>query len=106
MRLQIFGTGCPNSKRLYRVTERAARELDLDYDLDRVEEIEVILSAGVLRTPALGVDGTLVVHGRVPTLEQVKGALLERAACSAKPSREPSGRAFTAGLQRAASLQG
>lgn len=79
MKLEIFGTGCANCKRLRQVTERAARELGLDVELEKVEELDAILSAGVVRTPALAVDGDLVVSGRVPSLTEVRGLLEERA---------------------------
>lgn len=79
MKLQIYGTGCAKCKRLYQVTDQAAQELDLDYDLEKVEDIDAIVAAGVLRTPALGVEGHLVLSGRVPSVEQVKGMLREGA---------------------------
>jgi small redox-active disulfide protein 2 len=103
MRLQVFGTGCQDCKRLARVAEQAARELGLDYTLERVEEVEVILSWGVRRAPALGIDGRLVSGGRVPPVEEVKALLLGRAPRRPpRPARPP----LTAALRPAASAPG
>lgn len=75
MKLQILGTGCPNCRRLTAVTEEAARRLGLEYDLEKVEDVDAIVEMGVLRTPALAVDGTVRSSGRVPSVEEVEEVL-------------------------------
>ncbi|HEX6198755.1 MAG TPA: thioredoxin family protein [Thermoanaerobaculia bacterium] len=75
MKLQILGTGCPNCRRLTAVTEEAARRLGLEYDLEKVEDVGAIVEMGVLRTPALAVDGTVRSSGRVPSVEEVEEVL-------------------------------
>ena len=74
-RLQILGTGCPKCKLLTEHTETAARELGLDYELEKVTEIEKILAFGVVATPALVVDGEIKVFGHVPTTGRLKEIL-------------------------------
>lgn len=74
-RLQILGTGCPKCKLLTEHTEAAARELGLDYELEKVTEIERILAFGVVATPALVVDGEIRVFGHVPTVTRLKELL-------------------------------
>lgn len=73
--LEIYGTGCAKCKRLAQVAERTAKELDLDYELTKVEDLDAILAAGVVRTPALAVDGELRVSGRVPSGEEMRQLL-------------------------------
>ena len=75
MKLQILGTGCPNCRRLTAATEEAARKLGLDYELEKVENIDSIVAFGVLRTPALAVDGTVKVSGRVPSAAEIEQLL-------------------------------
>lgn len=71
-KLQVLGTGCAKCQRLGEHAERAARELSLDFVLVKVTKIEEILEFGVVATPALAVDGEVVVSGHVPTTAQLK----------------------------------
>lgn len=75
MKLQILGTGCPNCRRLTAATEEAAQNLGLDYELEKVEDIDAIVAFGVLRTPALAVDGTVELSGRVPSVAEIERLL-------------------------------
>ncbi|BAM02096.1 hypothetical protein CLDAP_40560 [Caldilinea aerophila DSM 14535 = NBRC 104270] len=56
-------------------TEKAAQALGIDYELEKVTEIDRILSFGVMTTPALVVDGVVKVVGRVPSVEQLKAVI-------------------------------
>jgi len=71
-KLQILGTGCPKCQRLAETAEAAAKELGIDYELEKVKEITEIMKFGVMVTPALVVDGEVKVSGKVPTLEEAK----------------------------------
>lgn len=70
-KLQILGTGCPNCQKLAQVAEMAAREAGMPYQLEKVTDINQIVSFGVMRTPALAVDGTVLVSGKVPSKEEI-----------------------------------
>lgn len=72
MKLQILGTGCANCRRLAAAAEEAAGELGLDYELEKVEKMDAILAMGVMRTPALAVDGQVKLVGRVPSVAELK----------------------------------
>lgn len=76
MKLEIFGSGCQKCNLLAQHTEEAARDLGIDYTIDKVTEMNAIIDAGVLRTPALGVDGIIVVEGAVPSAEKIKPYLV------------------------------
>jgi small redox-active disulfide protein 2 len=70
--LQILGSGCANCVRLAKNVETAAKELGMDFKLEKVTDIESIVRAGVMRTPALVMDGKVVLSGRVPNVEEIK----------------------------------
>jgi small redox-active disulfide protein 2 len=55
--------------------EAAAQALGLDYELEKVTDMNEIIDAGVLTTPALAVDGEVKVSGRVPTVDTLKSLL-------------------------------
>ncbi|MCB9357387.1 MAG: TM0996/MTH895 family glutaredoxin-like protein [Calditrichaeota bacterium] len=79
MKLQVLGTGCPKCNKLAELSERVARENNLNYTLDKVTDINEILAAGVMMTPALMVNGEVKISGRVPTVPELT-ALLTAAA--------------------------
>lgn len=71
-KLQILGTGCPKCKKLAEVTEQAARELGIDFEIVKVTGISEIMKFGVMMTPALAVDGEVKVAGKVPGVDEIK----------------------------------
>ena len=73
--IQILGTGCPKCRMLTDHAEQAARELGMEYTLEKVTDISAIIAFGVMSTPALAVDGTVKVAGRVPTVDALKDIL-------------------------------
>lgn len=75
MKIQVLGTGCPKCKKLADMAEKVARELNLDYELEKVTDINKIVSFGVMITPALAVDGKVVIAGKVPSEETLKETL-------------------------------
>lgn len=71
-KLQILGTGCPKCKKLAEMTDAAAKQLGIAYELVKVTDINEITSFGVMMTPALAVDGTIKVVGKVPSVDEIK----------------------------------
>ena len=74
-KLQVLGTGCPKCKKLAENTEAAARELGIEYELEKITDINDIMKFGVMMTPALAVDGEVKVAGKVPGADQIKTML-------------------------------
>ncbi|MGQ9918238.1 MAG: thioredoxin family protein [Bryobacteraceae bacterium] len=77
MKIQILGSGCAKCNQLKESAETAARELGLDYEIEKVTDFKEIARMGALVTPALAVDGKLKLVGRVATLEEIKLLLKE-----------------------------
>ncbi len=75
-KLQILGTGCPKCQKLSENTEAAAKELGVPYEMEKVKDINQIMAFGVMITPALAVDGTVKVAGKVPSVEEIKKLLV------------------------------
>lgn len=74
-KIQILGTGCRKCTLLAETADQAARALGLPYSVEKVTELNAIAAFGVMYTPALVVDGTVKVSGRVPTIEETKRLL-------------------------------
>jgi small redox-active disulfide protein 2 len=74
-KLQILGSGCMKCNKLAQAAESAAREMGLEYEIEKVSDMQKIISFGVMATPALVVDGIVKVSGRVPAPEEMKTLL-------------------------------
>lgn len=75
MRIQVLGTGCPKCKKLEEMTRIAAEDLKLDCTIEKVSGINDIVAMGVMSTPALVVDGRVIVAGRLPGEEELREML-------------------------------
>ncbi|MGD8501578.1 MAG: thioredoxin family protein [Phycisphaerales bacterium] len=75
-RIQILGPGCPKCKKLAENTEAAVKELELEFEMEKVTDINEIMKFGVMITPALVVDGEVKVVGKVPAPDEIKQILV------------------------------
>ncbi len=75
-KIQILGTGCPKCKKLAENAEQAAKEMGIEYQLEKVTQINDIMKMGVMITPALAVDGQVKLSGKVASPEDIKKLLL------------------------------
>lgn len=75
MKIQILGPGCAKCTRLMETAEAAAKELGVDYQLEKISDVNQIMSFGVMMTPGLVVDGEVKSVGKVPSLDEMKKML-------------------------------
>jgi small redox-active disulfide protein 2 len=75
MNIKILGTGCPNCQKLEANTKQALEELKLEAKIEKIIEIQDIMSYGVMGTPALVVDEKVEVSGRIPDISEIKTIL-------------------------------
>ena len=54
---------------------RRLTELNLDFQIEKVKDLQQIMTFGVMITPALVVDGVVKVAGKVPGVEDIKKML-------------------------------
>ena len=76
MQLTVIGPGCTKCKTLAQSTEQAAKELGVPYEMNKVTDLKQIMALGVMMTPALAINGTVKVAGRVPSVEEIKKLLV------------------------------
>lgn len=77
MNIKILGSGCPNCHRLEANTKQALAELKMDAEIEKVTEIQDIMSYGIMGTPALVVDNEVKVYGRVAEVSEIKNLLTQ-----------------------------
>ena len=72
MRIEILGMGCPKCKKLYENAQTAAKELNIQAEIVKVEDIKKIMDYGLMVTPAIAVDGEVKAAGRIPLPDEIK----------------------------------
>jgi small redox-active disulfide protein 2 len=72
MKIEILGPGCPKCKKLFENTQNAVKDLNLEAQVVKIEDIQKILNAGVMMTPALTVDGVVKSTGKVLSVDELK----------------------------------
>ncbi len=75
MTIQILGTGCPKCQQLSENAKVAARELGLDFELEKITDILKIIEFGVMATPALAVNGKVKLVGKVASPAEIRELL-------------------------------
>jgi small redox-active disulfide protein 2 len=75
-KIQILGPGCPRCEKLAELTDEVARSTGIEYELEKVTDIQEIVKFGVMITPALVVDGQVKMSGKVPAREEIEKMLL------------------------------
>jgi len=75
MKIQVVGPGCPRCQATEKNVFTACAELNLDADISHVYDVREYAKLGVRLTPAVIVDGKIVISGKVPTVEEVKALL-------------------------------
>ena len=73
--IKVLGTGCANCKTTLKLIEDAAKEKGVTVELEKVEDLQSIMSYGVMSTPGVVVDGKVVHAGGVPSRDKIAGWL-------------------------------
>ena len=79
MKILVIGPGCAKCQALAQLTEQAVKELGVAAEINKMTDLKQIMALGVMMTPALAVNGTIKVTGKVPSVAEIK-AILQQAA--------------------------
>lgn len=82
MRIEVVGTGCPTCKQLYALTLRAAERIGDEARVEYIAEaagMKRLMELGLMRSPALVVDGKVAMVGYEPSIDNIKAKILETA---------------------------
>ena len=72
MEIKVLGTGCANCKTLEKSVFNALAELNIQASVEKMEDIQKIMSYGIMRTPGLVINDKVVLSGRVPNTKELK----------------------------------
>ena len=69
--IKVLGTGCANCKTTQKLIEEMANEKGVEIELEKIEDIQAIMSFGVMSTPGVVLDGKVVHAGGVPSRDKI-----------------------------------
>jgi len=78
MNIQVLGTGCSKCKSLEKAVRDVVAQSGIDATISKVEDIVEIMKFNVMTTPALVIDGKVVVKGRIPSNDELKQILTNK----------------------------
>lgn len=73
--IEVFGPGCARCQETYRVVRHVVESEGLPVEIVKVDDIKRMISMGIMATPAIAIDGTVVMTGRVPKSDEVQRLL-------------------------------
>ena len=75
MKIEILESGCKSCRSMEHNVKEALSKSGKDADVEAVEDIQRIMEYGVMRTPALVIDGKVVSVGKNLTPDEIIGLL-------------------------------
>jgi small redox-active disulfide protein 2 len=70
--VKVLGTGCANCKNTLKLVEEVAKAKGAEIQLEKIEDLQQIMTYGVMSTPGVVVDGKVVHAGGVPARSKVE----------------------------------
>jgi small redox-active disulfide protein 2 len=83
-KVEVFALGCAKCRLIEVAANAAVEESGVDAQVERLQDPMEMKERGVMRQPALFIDGVLKAEGRVPTVDEIKEMLLEEDAQAQK----------------------
>ncbi|MCR4400975.1 MAG: thioredoxin family protein [Syntrophomonadaceae bacterium] len=77
MDIKVLGPGCARCKQLEQQVYNVLAEMDVAANVEKVEDIQKIISYRVMSTPALVVNGKVKVAGSVPPPDRIRKLIEE-----------------------------
>ncbi len=75
MKIQILGTGCPKCRQLAENARQALEQAGVAGEVVKVQNLEEIMSFGVMMTPSLAIDGEVKTTGKLLSVEEIRQLL-------------------------------
>ena len=75
MKIEIFGTGCPKCIELEKRVRAAVQKTGIAAEVEHVYDLNKIIERNIFSTPALAIDGKVLVSGKIPSVEEIEKLL-------------------------------
>ena len=74
-KITVYGPGCMKCQKTEAAVRQVLAETGVEAVVEHVTDMQAIVAAGVMSTPAVAVDGVVKLKGRVPTADEVRQAI-------------------------------
>lgn len=75
MKIEVLGSGCPRCHTLEKHTKEAVKRLGIEAEVEHITDLQHSIKrmqeVRAMTTPALVVDGKLVLQGKVPSVPEL-----------------------------------
>ncbi len=71
--IKVLGSGCANCKNTLKLIDEVAKVKGVEVHLEKIEDLQQIMSFGVMSTPGVVIDGKVVHAGGVPARAKIEG---------------------------------
>lgn len=75
--ITVYGPGCTKCKQTEELVRKVVAETGIDATVVKVSDIKAMVTAGIMSTPAVAVDGVIKVAGRVPKADDIKQWIID-----------------------------
>jgi small redox-active disulfide protein 2 len=76
-KVTVYGPGCAKCRQAEELVRRVATEMGAQVQVEKASDVQAMVKAGIMATPAVAVDGVVKVSGRVPKENEVKAWIAE-----------------------------
>jgi len=70
--IKVLGTGCANCRNTVTLIEEVAKGKGVEIALEKVEDIQKIMTYKIMATPGVVIDGQVVHAGGVPARSKIE----------------------------------
>lgn len=70
--VKVLGPGCPKCKITFHNVEEAVKQLGIEAEVIKIEDIEEMMRYNILSTPVLMIDDVIKVKGRIAEINEIK----------------------------------
>ena len=71
MEIKILGTGCPKCRAVTELVNQVVKENNIEATISKVEDINDIMSYGIMLTPGIVINGKVKFSGGTPKKEDI-----------------------------------
>lgn len=73
--IKVLGPGCPKCKTTFHNVQEAVKQLGIEVEITKIEDIEEMMKYNVLTTPVLVIDEEIKIKGRIAQIDEIKELL-------------------------------
>ena len=73
--ITVYGPGCVKCRKAEEIVKQTVEAAGIQATVVKVSDVQQMVAAGIMSTPAVAVDGVIKLSGRIPTADKVRGWL-------------------------------